>query len=132
MKSTTKLKAKIKKKFGTYSNFTRAAGMDRYELQRDFLQKKEVPDQKYEDIEFAFNKFDHVHKYPKLDKKTRDWMKWVIDIEGGVIAFCEANDFNKNTVFQYLSGYYEHITPNIQKVIDVLKKKASEEVSNEV
>lgn len=122
-KEIEQLKKQIKKKFGKYSNFTRIVGMDRYEFQRDFLCKTQVPDQLFNDIEFALQKFENSPKRPVLDSKTRSWIKKSIDELGGVITFCEDEGFNRNTVFQYISGYYKVITPNMEKLIEVIKQR---------
>lgn len=124
-KEINNLKKKIKKKFGTYSNFTRIAGIDRYEFQRDFLCKNQVPDELFNDFSFAYEKFDYSPKRPVLNAEKRGWIKDSIQELGGVIDFCEKEGFSKDTVFQIISGYYELITPNIQKLIDVITERMS-------
>lgn len=123
------LKKQIKKKFVKYSNFTRVSGFDRYEFQRDFLCKKQVPDDLFNDIAFALEKFEFIPKRPPLDTKTRKWLKEQIDELGGVATFCQQEGFSKDTIFQYLSGYYKVITPNMQKVIDVINTRLADKSS---
>lgn len=122
MKPTKALKSKIKKKFGTYSNFTRIAGIDRYEFQRDFLCKEKVQDNLHNDIAFAYDKFDNKLKGEEVTESMREWIETSVKENNGVIAFCREHGFSKNTVFQVISGYYKVVTPNIKRLIDKLKE----------
>lgn len=126
MKPTESLKTKIKKKFGTYSNFTRIAGIDRYEFQRDFLCKEKVEDYYYYSVLDDYKKLRYQPKRTPLDSKRRKWIKESIDELGGVIDFCQKEKFSRHTVFQVISGYYEVVTPNIEKLINIINERLKE------
>ncbi len=100
------VKKKIKKKFGTYSNFCRVSGMDRYELQRDFLKKKHVDDtlfRRVKELASTLTATVPPHRDKLLLKKIKLLKKALMDA-GGVHAFCEQNpEFNTNTVFKILA-----------------------------
>jgi hypothetical protein len=97
------LKAEIKETFGTYSNFCRLAGIDRYKFQRDFLQAFHVEPKEVKRIagivaglkDSAVNKANIV---PKL-KSLREAIK----ASGGVKAFCRKNKkFKAGSVYNAL------------------------------
>lgn len=113
------VKKKIKEKFGTYTLFTKYAGLDRYEFQKDFLTKNK-PDQKL--IDKISKKCDDIERPSKEFLKTIDRIKKAIDKKGGVTAFRKEHpEFLENTIFQMISGtYYKEMTPGIEKLMKAL------------
>lgn len=119
------LKKKIKKKFGSYSNFARSAGLDRYELQRDFLEAKNP---KPEVVARIGEIFDNTHvqmRYHVFTYKKRKLLRAAINASGGVSAFCAESGFNPVTVWQVLRDvdFYGTEKPVVRRLLDHFKIK---------
>lgn len=114
------LKTRIKKKFGTLSQFAKATHKDRYELQKYFASplkyrnqlrsiSKEVKDsRKVGKNNVPFDKI----------KALRD----AIDREGGVYVFCKSekgNNFRPQTLFQIIQGRRKRISPVMQVLFEM-------------
>lgn len=109
------LKKQIKKKFGKYSNFARAANWNRYELQRDFLTKRRVDDDTLKKVARLVSTLSH-EVPPRSDRNTAKKIKSLrraLNDAGGVIKFCRENPaFSTGTVFKVLAGDQRYIGGN--------------------
>lgn len=121
------VKKKIKKKFGTYSNFTRIAGLDRYEFQRDFLTANIVDKLTIAGIDAMVDKLTHTPLEGSLTPEKIEALQEAINSLGGISAFCKEHpEFNKNTVAAILSGRIStgkpgsHSSPIAKKMFEVL------------
>lgn len=114
-----KLKAKIKKKFKTYSHFAKVAKLDRYEFQKYFLAKTdlEMVDQKY--LKKIMAGLDNRSADDKISE-----MKKNIEAEGGVYFFCKNNpQFNNITVAEIMTGKIKTVSPVVQDLLNHFKIK---------
>ncbi len=113
------LKDTIKEKHGSYSSFCRAAKIDRYEFQRDFLQK-EYPDSKLlAKIDSMVDRVKAKPSRPVLTASKLKALKAAVMRSDGVVAFCAANpQFKKETVYQILVGRYPTITDTVRGLLD--------------
>ena len=113
------LKDKIKKEFGSYSNFARAAKLDRYEMQRDFLSKKKVDPKLYHKIQSLAGRLKPKGARPKLTPSKIKALRVALNQAGGVLEFTKAfPEFKKETVYQILIGRYPTITGTVQRLLD--------------
>jgi len=125
--STTQVKQKIKRKFGTLSKFARLVAMDRYELQKLFAAtEKNMNEERQKRMVDLFELAERTKASAtanELTPKLRKAIKTAIDLEyGGVEQFCKTNpEFNKFSVWQIVNGYRKNITPAIKKLINTLK-----------
>lgn len=90
---------KIKKTFGTYSEFCRKAKINRYEFQRDFLQARNVSKEDVSEINgIVASLSDQGLTLPEIRSKLKSLRKALKEF-GGVPAFCKANpEFKQGTV----------------------------------
>lgn len=93
------VKAKIKKHFGTYSEFCRRAKINRYHFQRDFLEASHVEAMDIADIDSLVDSLsDQGFTLPQIRSKLKSLRK-ALKESGGVPAFCKANpDFKQGSV----------------------------------
>jgi hypothetical protein len=116
------LKKKIKEKFGTHSNFARITGLDRYELQRDFLEKEgAVNPQLMLRLEELYHSAEPAPSRPVFTPEQITEIREAINEVGGVAVFSEANEYSKDTIFQILSGRMKTIGRVGQKLLIDLK-----------
>lgn len=119
----TQLKAKIKKKFGSYSNFARAAKIDRTTLQNDFLLKKSVTKDKINEINSICDGTEDFTLGRVLTQEELALLRDIIRAKGGVPAFCEANpEFTTPTVYRIIWGD-KVITKTTKRLFEVLNIK---------
>jgi hypothetical protein len=93
---------KVKKKFGTYSDFARAIGMERYDWQL-LMARKDLPKATMDDLEKKLN--DLPDPGDINDDPRMDVLKAKITEAGGPYAFCKANPtFNMRQVYEVFNG----------------------------
>lgn len=113
------MKEKIKRKFGTYSNFCDCAvpKINRYNFQKDFLTKENLTLREVKRISALVDRTKNksLEEYKKNIKLIRQKLNAI----GGVREFCEKNpDFLENTVYQIISSdYYKRMTPKIEALM---------------
>ena len=129
MKRRDALKERIKRKFGSYSEFARLAGIDRYELQLRFLTSPRPDDEWFLIVENFVKVLKPELKFELLSKDKLRWIKGAIIQRGGVIKFCKDSGFSKNTIFHIIGKYKpgEHkgqklVTPMVNKLIEYLEQ----------
>lgn len=99
------VKKKIKETFGTYSKFTKLAGIDRYEFQRDFLQAATVSKGDIAEINGLVASLKDQASTPATIRSKMGGLKKALKEAGGVPAFCRANpDFVPGSVYAVLYG----------------------------
>ena len=123
MDNRTELKAEIKKKFGTLSNFSRIADPDNA---AEFRQRLQImfavvtPD-----AEFMANVTNFVAQASMglpggpIDAEKLELLKTKINDAGGPANFCTANtQFDFFPVYQILSGKRKRMTKTVQDLFD--------------
>lgn len=117
------VKAKIKEKFGSYSNFARATGIDRTTLQNDFLLKKSPSKDKVKEIEELCESTKDFSLGRLLTQEELAELRESLKAAGGVQAFCTANpEFAPKTVYR-ISWGDKVITKSVHRLFEVLKIK---------
>lgn len=116
------VKEKIKKKFGTVTNFAKVSGFDRYELQKMFMPFY-AKTQRYKDLLVKVNeKIKALEANPEaseISAEKLDLLKMYVEESGGVGKFCAENpDFSKDSVFQILSGKRKRMSAGVKKLFD--------------
>lgn len=97
------LKQRIKKKFGTMSNFARIVNFDRYELQKAFA-LKQIPTHIHKRIEELYRKHENKSTL-NIDPSQLNDLKKAIEEYGGAYKFCQDfPDFNAEQVYALLRG----------------------------
>lgn len=114
------VKKKIKRKFGTYSDFCRVAKLDRYMFQKDFLTKKKVESKYLTEIARIVERLEPEQLKPVFTRAKLKLLKRAIMASGGVIAFCQENGYSQDTVFKVLAygENYRTVTPVVKKLLD--------------
>lgn len=110
------VKKKIKKKFGSMSNFARLAGYNRYDLQVRFASpakhRKFIAQIDREASSLKAEKKDGAILPVKLEL-----LKTALMSSGGVVAFCRDNSqFSDRTVFQILQGRRKRMSPVVEQL----------------
>jgi hypothetical protein len=112
------LKTKIKKKFGSLSNFARVAGIDRYSLQKTFA-RKEIPSEERAVLEKAYQDLDGKPTGNVIDPDKLALLRAKIDEVGGRYQFCKLNpDFNIREVYYVYSGERVRLSKLVQRLFD--------------
>jgi len=118
------LKAQIRKKFNTISQYAKETGRDRYELQKYFSSPM-----KYRNELKSIGK--EVRTSRKIGKERVPFdkiksLRVAIEKEGGVYVFCKSergNIFRPQTLFQILQGRRKTITPVMKVLFEMLEIK---------
>ena len=117
------VKELIKEKYGSYSNFARIIKMDRYKLQRTFLEKKSVTQSEVDDMHELVLKTP-MRKLNELTEEMRVEMRNRIDALGGVEAVAKKFKIPSNTIWQILSGTeYQTVTARVSLLRSKLSLK---------
>jgi hypothetical protein len=114
------VKKKMKRKFGTYSDFCRAAKLDRYLFQKDFLTKKKVEREYLLRIARMVERIEPESSKPVFTRGKLKLLKRAVNESGGVIAFCRESGFSQDTVFKVLAynDTYRTVTPIVKRLLD--------------
>lgn len=116
-----RLKALIKKKFGTRSRFADLAGEDRYEVQKAFMTAY-ARDPKY--IEYRKTlavkalRLKRTGRNGELSITLLDALKRAIDADGGTYAVAKALNVPPSSLYELYNGQRMVITPFVQNVLD--------------
>jgi len=114
------VKKRMKDKFGQYSVFARLAGLDRYELQRDFLEAHRVD----KSVIKAMAELVEKTGAPKDEispEKIEELRKALVNA-GGVVKFCRENTgFAEQSVFKILAGKRKRLTGKVKDLFDHFK-----------
>lgn len=115
---TDKLKKRIREKFKKYVNFSKAAKVDMYSMNIEFLRKKEVSKQVYDKYEFLcdLTEVDNL-----LTQSMRGLIYDTIQEKGGLFQFSRDSGIPKDTISQVIAGKYKLITPAVKRIMDALK-----------
>lgn len=112
-------KKKIKQKFGTITKFCKAAKLDRYTFQKDYLSAKKIDSA----TEAKLNKLIASTKPEptELTDKMRKKIKLEIERLGGLDKFCADHGFKKITVYQIVNGdYYKGVSKQVLRLLETL------------
>lgn len=112
------LKANIRKKFGSMSNFARAAKINRYELQKQLASpsKHRKSLLKINRLATRLKAGISIGEIPVTKLKS---LKTQIANSGGVVVFCFKNpNFNSRTVFQILQGRRKRMSPIVKELFE--------------
>ena len=121
-----KLRSKIITKFGSISNFCRITNIDRMEIQKLFLAKKNKvlkvhQQERIDELNKLCSRTDKNGNSDKdLTAEIRTKIKEAIDELGGVEKFCETHPFSMNSVFQIVAGRRKFRTQKVNDLIDTL------------
>lgn len=114
------IKAKIRLKFGSYSNFARATGIDRTTLQNDFLLKTTLPKGKIDELDALCEATDKFTLGKTLTQEQLTDLRVALTSQGGVPVFCKNNpEFGVKTVYQTMWGN-KVITKKVMRLFEVL------------
>lgn len=117
--TTDQVRKKIKKKFGTYSKFAKAAGIDEYEFRLRFLGAHRVDKSEIHRIAALCESTNELGPEISADKIAA--LREAIESRGGVIQFCRDNrQFAEQSIFQILNGTRKKKTNKVQEVFDFL------------
>jgi len=112
------LKNKILKKFGKYSKFTTAAGIDRYAFQKDFLAKRDVSETDILHLESILTSLDDHMGKRVFTKAHAKLLTRAVNEFGGATRFAAENpDFKKVTVWQTMEGRKKLWTNGVTKLM---------------
>lgn len=101
------VKNAIKKKFGKFSAFARATGLDRYELQKTFA-RKEVPKDELKKLHELCRTTDVATSGGTVDPEKIERLKKAIDTYGGAYKFCKDHpQFKERQVYNLLKNLDE-------------------------
>ena len=119
--SPSVLKDKITRKFGTLSNFSRLAGIDRYELQKKFARRVLDPND-LAMIEWKARTLTSKKGAGDIaPKKLRD-LKRAVREYGGVLKFTTDNPtFSRDSVNQILAGRRKRISPVVKSLLEFFR-----------
>lgn len=116
------VKRKIKKKFGTYSRYAMIGEMDRYELQREFLEAKNPSKAIIEKHSKLCDQL-HVEEDPRLihPDQLKTFNKKIKEF-GGVRAFVNkySKEFSVMSVRQVMNGDRLMKTKKVNRMFDLL------------
>lgn len=118
------VKKRIKKKFGTMSNFARIANIDRYELQKKLAMV--AYDSASVDNKKTLSEINRIAAGLKVPNRGAqipiEKLKLLtaeIKKNGGVNKFCLENpQFSSRSVFQILQGRRRKMSPGVQALFD--------------
>lgn len=115
------VKKKIKKKFGSYSEFARIGEIDRYEFQRDFLTANRVSKadlKKYSDLCDKLASIDKMIPQVKVEE-----LRASIDLNyHSVRELCrQQTRFTEVTVFRILGGGVRVTSPKAKELFKFFK-----------
>jgi len=118
------VKKRIKKKFGTMSNFARIAKIDRYDLQKKMaMVAYDGSSNDNRKILSEINRIATGLKVPnrgaQIPPDKLELLISEIKKSGGVNKFCDANPkFSSRSVFQILQGRRRKMSPGVQALFD--------------
>ena len=110
-------KNKCKKKFGSLSNFARATGRKRMDLQI-LLAKKQIPKEDEESLERDYEKHDGNPVGNVITAEQLECLKTCIGDNGGVYQFCKNNpEFSQRQVYEVVSGNRTRLSRLVKKLL---------------
>lgn len=121
------VKNRIKKKFGTMSNFARIAKIDRYDLQKRLAMVAYDGTTKesrkiLSEINNAAIRTKAPNRGAQIPPEKLKSLVGKIKKAGGVNAFCAENpQFSSRSVFQILQGRRRKMSPGVQALFDHFK-----------
>lgn len=114
-------KKKVKTKFGSLSNFARAANRKRYDLQI-LLAKKHIAKEDEESLERDFEKYDGDPVGNVITEDQLNELKSKINDAGGVYQFCKDNpDFSQRQVYEVVNGNRTRLSKLVKKLFQHFK-----------
>lgn len=118
------VKKEIEKKFGTFTRFAKMAGIDHYDLQRDFLNKKYITSDKLKEIKALIRETENKALKNDLTAEKIELLRIKIDEKGGPYKFCKDHpEFVMASVYQVLAGKYKKISGRVKVLFDHFKIK---------
>jgi len=120
-----KLKDRIKEKFGTLSNFSRLAGIDRTALQIVFDKNTKPTKEELQKLNAACKSIKAVQTGNVIDPKKLERLRAAIDECGGVYKFCRDNPgdevtpgYDENQIYPLLSGKRKRNSDLLKRLYD--------------
>ncbi len=120
MTKAERVKAKIRKKFGTVSEFCRVAGYDQYDAQKAFMPFYARDSEFVKFLEEMSLKCEQIKYSPAdkaLPKKKRELLREAIMQSGGVSEFCAKEGYKEVTVHQVLQGTRKTMSRTVKKLL---------------
>jgi len=116
------LKAKIQKKFGSMSNFARAANIDRYDLQKTFA-RKDIPKQELAGLIKSYEELDGSPTGGNvIDQDKLNRLIAMIQGHGGPYQFSKDNpQFNMREVYSVFNGERKRMCKLIERLFEHFK-----------
>lgn len=119
--SPSVLKDRITRKFGTLSNFSRLAGIDRYELQKKFSRRSLDPSD-LAMLEGKARTLTPSKGKGDIAPKKLNELKRAVREYGGVLKFTTDNPgFSRDSVNQILAGRRKRISPVVKSLFESFK-----------
>lgn len=121
--TTEAVKKEIKKKFGSYSEFARLAGIDRYEFQKSFLESHKVEKKEIKRIHVLCANTEGPK--PEISQEKIDKLRVKVDEAGGVITFCRKHSdiISEQSLFTLLRGGRNRLTNKVKDVFEYFEIK---------
>lgn len=118
-------KRRIKKKFGSLSNFARLAEIDRYELQKWFS-LKHLPDDRAAFLEDKFKTTEPGNSGNVIPSdKLEEWKK-AVDLAGGVYRVSRDKKLRMDILYKLYKGELKMFTPFVKNAFTLLGVIAEE------
>lgn len=126
------LKEKIKKKFGTLSNFARLAKLDRYRLQIVFAKGTTPPEGELQAIRNAYKELKPKETGDLIDPKKLELLEMYIEQRGGVYQFCRDNpQYPQNQVYPLIAGKRKRNSALVKSLFEFFKiEDEAREINN--
>lgn len=113
------LKEKIKKKFGTISNFSRVAGLDRYRLQIVFNKNTKPTKEELEAIHQACKDNKAKETGDLIDPGKLEQLKARMTEYGGVYKFCkDYPNYQYDPIYKLISGKKKRNSDLVKRLFD--------------
>lgn len=116
------LKKRIKRKFGSVSEFCRITEIDRGQLEYFFRNENQEKHKSFKDIiEFALTDLSNVktdHGLITHEDRERLWKLIVRNYSGNISLFCNLHGFD-HTVYQILNQRRKKKTSKVLKILNV-------------
>jgi len=118
--NANQIKARIKRKFGSLSQFARLSGMDRYELQKQFARRSGNAGFLAQ-VNAKAGATSAQGKGGAIGPEKLARLKQALNAFGGVDKFCLENEaqhgnYSRASIFQLLAGRRKRITPIIREL----------------
>lgn len=119
--SKAAVKNKIKRKFGSLTRFAKLAGVDRYDLQKDFARKTLTP-KRAKELEKLVARTSDKRLANEFTPERLEALRAKIEAAGGAQKFCdEYRRFSYVSLIQILAGKRKLVSATVRELFDHFK-----------